>query len=430
MNDVIPPHNLEAERAVLGAMMLDSGDAAYAASILTPHDFYRTGHRVIFQAIVKLMDDDQPVDELLVREKLTQDGNLDQAGGLETLRDLSRDVTAGAFIAQHCTLILEMATRRRIIESCSETLRQCYQPGVTIKELVEQAETAMMAATAERNTDGPKSFAVAITEAMAEVDLETSDESSQVGLQCGHDSVDQLTGGWRKGEFIILAGRPGDGKTSLGMNWSISAAEWNDAHILWFSLEMPRRQMARNALSLMTKMETHTNQVRQLGEDALARLRATAEGGKALPIEIDDAGSLTISALRARARRCHIAWPLDLVIVDYLTLVTGLRVKGATRTEEVGSISNGLKRLARELDVPVMAMAQIARDADGRQPRLRDLRESGSIEQDADKVLFIWRHKNDQHIRKLTLAKNRSGPTGTIELRFDGSKMQYVELEA
>lgn len=430
MIDVIPPHNLEAERAVLGAMMLDSGDAAYAASILTPSDFYRTGHRVVFQALMQLLDEDQPPDELLVREKLEQQGNLDEAGGLETLRDLSRDVTAGAFIAQHTTLILEMATRRRLIHSCTETLRQCYQPGVTVKELIDQAETAMMAATSERNMDGPKPFAVAITEAMAEVDLETSGETGQIGLRCGHGSIDQLTGGWHKGEFIILAGRPGDGKTSLGMNWSISAAEWDDAHILWFSLEMPRRQMARNALSLMTKMETHTNQVRQLGEDALAQLRGTAEGAKALPIEIDDAGSLTISALRARARRCHISWPLDLIVVDYLTLVTGIRARGASRAEEVGTVSKGLKRLAREMDVPVMAMAQLRRDAEGRQPRLTDLKECGDIEQDADKVLFIWRHKSDPHIRKLTLAKNRSGPTGTTELRFDGSKMQYVELEA
>jgi replicative DNA helicase len=429
MNDVIPPHNLEAERAVLGAMMLDAGDAAYAASTMVPADFYRTGHRVVFQAIMQLMDDDQPPDELLVRDKLTQMGSLDEAGGLEMLRDLSRDVTAGAFIAQHATLILEMATRRRLIQSCSETLRQCYQPSVTVKELIDQAETAMMAATGERNTDGPKPFATAVTEAMVEVDLETSGEADQAGLECGHSCVDQLTGGWRKGELIILAGRPGDGKTSLGLNWSIHASEWDDAHILWFSLEMPRRQLARNALSLMTKMETHTNQIRQLGEDAMAQLRGTAEGAKALPIEIDDAGTLTISALRARARRCHLAWPLDLLVVDYLQLVTGIRPRGASRAEEVGTVSKGLKRLARELDVPTIVMAQLRRDAEGRKPKLTDLKECGDIEQDADKVVFIWKHKTDPHIRYITLGKNRNGPTGTVELRFDGAKMQYVEFE-
>lgn len=409
-------------------MMLDATAAATAVSVLVADDFYRTSHKLIYQALAQLWDEDTPPDELLVREQLQLHGNLEAVGGLEALRDLGRDVTSAAFVGEHIRLVQDQALRRRLISACQETLVQCYQPDVAVKDLVDQAETTLMDATGERNTDGPKPFAQAITEAMAEVELETSTDAPQLGLQSGHHSVDALTGGWRKGEFIILAGRPGDGKTSLGMNWSVAAAEYDDAHILWFSLEMPSRQMARNALSLMCRMETHTNQVRNLEPSELSRLRATAEGAKALPIEIDDAGSITISALRARARRCHLAWPLDLVVVDYLTLVTGNRARGASRAEEVGTISKGLKRLAREMDVPVMAMAQLKRDADAREPKLSDLRESGDIEQDADKVLFIWRDKTDTYMRKIKLAKNRSGPTGSTKLRFDGPEMRYVEV--
>ncbi len=425
--DPVPPHDLQAERAVLGAMLLDAEDAATALARLTEDDFYRSAHRVIFKGLRTLVDQAHVPDELVLRDHLEQTGELDQAGGLEGLRDIARDVTSGAFIEEHMQLIQDKAVRRGVVKACKLSLSDAINPGVSTKELVENVESRIMGVTQERGSTGPRPFSQAIDAALAELERELQPGAPQLGLESGHMNIDNLTGGWRPGEFIVVAGRPSDGKSTLAMNWVIHAAELLDCHTLWFSLEMPDRQIARNSLSMMTGLETHTNQVRQLDEQALQKLRGAAQAARALPIELDDSGGLTISQLRARARRCHLRWPLGLIVVDYLTLVTGQRHKGGTRAEEVGNISQGLKRLSRELDAPVLAMAQLKRDADGREPRLSDLKESGDIEQDADKVLFIWKDKGNPACVKISVAKNRNGPTGTTTLRFDREHMKFVQ---
>lgn len=443
-SDPIPPHNPEAERAVLGAMLLDADAASAAIESLKPDDYYRDAHKKIFRALCTLYDQNVVPDELVLREELARTGDLDKAGGLEYLRELSRGVTSAALVEDHVKLVRDSSTLRGLIDAASEALRSCYQPGQPIDHILDEAEKGILKVSESRAAGNIVSIDETLNTALEELRYIMESGGGPLGLTTRFTDLDRYTGGLCKGEFIVLAARTSVGKTTMALNIALDVMVNHEAPVLIFSLEMGRHQLARNLLSMYSKVSFHKLKAGQfITEAEWETVEQAAKVMRTMPLYIDDGGGLTISQLRARARRYHQRHGIKLIIVDYLQLVQSPHGRRENRQIEVTDVSQGMKSLAKELNIPVLVLAQLRRDAEEQPPQLSHLRESGSIEQDADKVILIHgsttkqdetsdsdldygtthrsKHEEDQRpdVLSLRVAKNRSGPTsGPIKLNF------------
>ncbi len=433
----VPPHSLDAEQSVIGALMLDNAAWDQVGDLISETDFYRHGHRLIFHAIESMADAGHPFDVITLSERLGERGELDEVGGLAYLGEVAKNTPSAANIKAYAGIVRERAVLRALIQVGSAIADTAYNPeGRNTEELLEHAEKLVfeIAEKGARHRGGFLPIKELLVEAVDRIDTLFQQDSAITGVATGFSDLDELTSGLQRSDLVIVAGRPSMGKTSFAMNMAEHAAIRDKVPVAVFSMEMPGEQLAMRLMSSLGRIDQHKVRTGKLGDDDWPRLTSAVGLLADAPVFIDDTPALNPTELRARARRLKREHDLGLIVIDYLQL---MQVPGASenRATEISEISRGLKALAKELNVPVIALSQLNRSLEQRpnkRPVMSDLRESGAIEQDADVIVFIYRDEvyNDESPDKGTaeiiVAKQRNGPIGTIRLTFLG---QYTRFE-
>lgn len=442
----LPPQSIEAEEAVLGSILIDRDAIQQIAHFLTPLDFYRQRNGAIYGAMLTIYDRREPVDYLTLVTELQRSGEYDGVGGLAYLSGLLTVVPTSVHVESYAKIVERTAVMRRLITAGARIAAIGYQNQVEVTEALDQAERQIMEVAQRRTTREFEHLSDILHEYLNQIPGADSDETPN-GIKTGFIDLDRLTGGFQRSDLIILAARPSMGKTSLALNLAQNVAipaavrrgdpNAEGGVVAVFSIEMSKSQLAARMLATESTVDSSRLRQGRLGESDWRKLtHAIGILGDA-PIYIDDTPGISIVELRSKARRLHADRPLDLIVVDYLQLITGSGTEN--RVQEVSEISRSLKGLARELHVPVLALSQLSRAVESRTPKipmLSDLRESGSIEQDADLVLFIYREDfydretENKGIAELHLAKHRNGPTGQINLLFMDRTTRFVDLES
>jgi len=432
-----PPHSLEAELSVLGGLMLDPDAWERVADRITEDDFYRRDHRLIFRALQSLADADQPRDVVTVAEWLDKHALLDDVGGLAYLGRVAADTPTAANIVAYADIVREHAIKRQLIEVGTDIAQSAYQPdGRDSRQLLEEAEQKVFR-IAEQGSRQRKGFAPIkglLTLAVERIQTLYEQDEPITGLPTGFDDFDAMTSGLQKGDLVIVAGRPSMGKTTFAMNIGENVAIRTKKTVAVFSMEMPGEQLALRMMSSLGRIDQHRVRTGKLEDEDWPRLTSAVVMLSEAPIFIDDTPALSPTELRARARRLKKEHGLGLIIIDYLQL---MQVPGNSenRAAEISEISRSLKALAKELDVPVIALSQLNRSLEQRpnkRPVMSDLRESGAIEQDADLIVFIYRDEvyhpdsADKGIAEIIIGKQRNGPIGTVRLTFLGKYTQFA----
>ena len=419
---LLPPNDLEAEQSVLGAMLVNPNAIAAVAELLTADDFYRDTHRLIYRAVLTLYDRGQEVDVVTLSAQLERDSVLDRAGGREFVHTLAEFVPAAANAAHYAGIVREQSVLRAFIRVGNEIAEMGYQHPGDLPTLLDLCEQKVFAIQQQRRVAEFQHIRDVLVRNFEYLD-EMEKERGISGVASGFEGIDRLTGGFQKANLIVLAARPGMGKTSLALNIAQNIAVQGQAPVAIFSLEMSARELGERMMCSSARVSSHRVRTGTLSGDDYAKLVQAAGELEKADIFIDDTAGLNMFELRAKARRLQTKQPLSLVIVDYLQLMSG-DTRAENRQQEVSNISRAMKQLARELEVPVIAVSQLNRSPEARadrEPQLADLRESGAIEQDADMVMFIYEDPSDpssKGIVKLKIAKNRNGPTDTIRLGF------------
>lgn len=431
------PANVEAEEAVLGALLIDPNAILRVAPRLRPEDFYVERHAWIYEAMLKVHDRGEPIEVLTLAEELRRDGRLTEVGGVGTLVALTQRVPTSVHAEYYAQLVEEAAIRRRLMEAAQEIARLAYQGSGDVQELLDQAEQLIFAINAEREHRDLRHLSKAMEALMDHLEQIQASEGEILGVPTGLRDLDVLLGGLQKSDLILLAARPGVGKTSLALNIALNAAVRFRRHVAFFSLEMSAEQLALRLLSTLTGIDSQKLRRGEISEREWADLLEAAAVLAQADFYVDDTPAISVMELRSKARRLHSEIRLDLVIVDYLQLMQS-DLRTDNRVQEISYISRSLKALAREMNVPVLALSQLSRGVEQRhnkRPILSDLRESGSLEQDADVVLFLYRDDyyyedtDKPNIAEIRVAKHRHGPTGTIEVYFDKAHTRFVDLE-
>jgi replicative DNA helicase len=429
-----PPHNREAEEAVLGSLLQDREAVGDVIEILTVEDFYVIGHQVLFKILIELFDQGTGVDLTIVGDVLLKRGELDRVGGALELARLVERVPSSANVSYHAQIVRERAMQRRLIDAARRILEEARAGGRTIEQMVDAAEQVIFE-VARRNVGGEATdLRTLMKETLFALDQRRGGELA--GVRTHYPELDDRLSGLQGGQMIVLAARPSVGKTSFALNISLRAATLNDppTPVAIFSLEMPRHALAQNLLACHARIDSHLLRKGMLDHEGLERISHAAAELSSAPIFIDDTPGMSSLQMRAKARRLKASQGIGLVVIDYLQLVPGPSAE--SRQQEISQISMSLKQLARELEIPVIAISQLNRSVDAREdhrPRMSDLRESGSIEQDADVVLFLYREdyydggKNPQTQNQATcmIAKNRNGPIGDFKLTFIPENVRF-----
>ena len=433
----VPPHSLEAEQSVIGGLMLVNRAWDDVADIINEQDFYRHDHALILRSINALSEAGQPYDLVTVSEWLGARGELDSIGGLAYLSILANDTPTAVNIKAYANIVREYSILRSLIQGGNEISASAYNSdGKPSKQLVDEAERKVFQIADQRagNRQGFEAINDLLGRAVKRVEEMYRSDTTLTGIATGFSDFDAKTSGLQKSDLIIIAGRPSMGKTSFAMNLAENAALHNDHSVAVFSMEMPGEQLALRMMSSLGRIDSHSLRTGKLDDQDWPRLISSVSMLSKAKLFIDDTAALTPTELRARTRRLKREHGLDLVIVDYLQL---MQVGGSTenRATEISEISRSLKALAKELEVPIVALSQLNRSVEQRpdkRPVMSDLRESGSIEQDADVILFIYRDEvyndesADKGIAEIIIRKQRNGPIGTVRLSFLG---QYTRFE-
>ncbi len=435
---LVPPHSLEAEQSVLGALLIDTTTWDQVADIVVAEDFYRPDHRLIFQALAELVAAGRPGDVVTVAEQLERRGRLTDAGGLAYLGTLARDTPTAANARSYAQIVRERALLRRLIEAGREIASSVFSDdGLSARDLVDRAEGLVfeIAEQGARGREGAVRVSALLPPLIDKIDEWHTNPNKLRGLASGFADFDAKTGGLRPGDLVVVAGRPSMGKTTLAVNMAEFAAVSPDtkASVAIFSMEMPAEQLVTRMLSSIGHVPLNSIRTGRISDDDWVRITAATSQLSEARIFIDETPALTPTELRARARRIKREHGLDLVVVDYLQL---MQVPGTkeNRATEIAEISRGLKVLAKELALPVIALSQLNRGVEQREkkkPVMSDLRESGGIEQDADMILLIYRDEvydkdtTKKGIAEIDLAKHRNGETGTFLLTFQGQYTRF-----
>ncbi|MGB5512698.1 MAG: replicative DNA helicase [Woeseiaceae bacterium] len=432
-----PPNSIEAEQALIGGLMLNAQAWDKVADVVVADDFYRKDHKLIFKAIGSLIEDGSPCDVVTVSEYLDGRGELEQAGGLEYLATLANETGGAANARAYAKILRERSTLRALIDAGNEISGSAFaSDGRTASQVLDDAER-MVFAIAEKGSRGKKglqSLKQILPETVDRIDLLHQSEGSITGVSSGYTEFDKLTAGLQPGELIIVAGRPSMGKTTFAVNIAENAAIGSKVPTAIFSMEMPAQQLAFRMISSLGRVDQTHLRTGNFPDEDWSRINTAVQLMSDAPIFIDDTPSMSPTEIRARARRLHREHGLGLIVIDYLQL---MQVEGSkeNRATEISEISRGLKALAKELSVPVIALSQLNRSVEQRQdkrPVMSDLRESGAIEQDADLICFIYREEvyNPETPRKgvadVAIAKQRNGPIGDFLLTFVG---RYTKFE-
>jgi len=440
----IPPQAPDLEEAVLGAMMLENDRLAEVIEILKPEAFYKETHKYIFLAIQRLFGNNQPVDILTVTEELRQSGELELVGGPYYITMLTNRVASAANIEFHSRIILQKYIQRELIRVSSEIIRDAYEDTTDVFDLLDKAETGLFSISESSIGKSYMDMQSIIKEAIKEINAGREHEGQLRGVGSGFSELDRITSGWQKSDLIIIASRPGMGKTAFALTMARNAAVDFKKPVAVFSLEMSAIQLVTRLISSETEIPQEKLRKGTMADFEWEQLNAKITSLIDAPLFIDDTAALSIFDLRAKCRRLKARHNIQLIIVDYLQLMQGNQDTKGNREQEISSISRALKSLSKELDVPVIALSQLSRAPEKRsaaaKPILSDLRESGSIEQDADMVLFIYRpeyYKIDvdetgestSGMAELSISKNRNGPLKDVKLKFISKFAKFVDLE-
>jgi replicative DNA helicase len=428
----VPPQNLEAEESVLGAMMLSSEAIADVVELLQPEDFYRGSNARIYEALRGIYAKGEPVDLITAVETLKRQGILDEVGGPLYLRDLVEEVPTPASAGHYAKIVAQTALLRRLISASADIMEMAYAAPEDPENVADQAEQRIYDVARREDRDEVAILRDLVDQAMIDLESIQNRDSAYTGLPTGFRDLDDQTSGLQPGNLIVIAARPGVGKSSLAMNMATNVSVTGKS-VAVFSLEMSRFEIGMRVLCAEARVPWDRIRNKRVGPQDWQNVVHAAERLHAAPLNIVDSGNVNIVDIRAKARRMRTSRSgLDLIIVDYLQLMTSPNQRRPdNRQQEVAEISRSLKLLAKELGIPVVALSQLNRNPESRadkRPQLSDLRESGAIEQDSDLVMFIHRDDNDpEHKREseLIIAKHRNGPTGSIKLHFEPSLTQF-----
>jgi len=439
-NNKTQPNNIEAEMSLLGAILIDADSLVKIADSVNEDDFYDPKHKRIFSAIINLYNDHDAIDVLTLSDTLRNNGNLEMIGGSSYLTELTNYVPTASHIDQYAEIVIQKALRRRLIHASKEMAELGYDETKKLNELVEEAEARLFDVSKQHVKQDIISLEDVLAASFDRLDELHKDKGKIRGVPTGYKDLDNVLAGFQPSDLVILAARPSMGKTALALNFAHNIAIQSAQPVLIFSLEMSKEQLVDRLLSMESGVDAWALRTGNLNDSDFEKIGHAMGTLSEAQIYIDDSPGITISDLRTKARREAHKRPLGLIIVDYLQLMSGGSRFGGdgNRVQEISEISRGLKGVARELNVPILALSQLSRSVESRHPQipqLADLRESGSIEQDADVVAFIYReeyYNPDTERKKITdifIKKHRNGPTGGVELYFDNEKQRFRPID-
>lgn len=443
----LPPQAIDMEEAVLGALMIEKDALSAVADILKPDSFYKEAHQRIYSAIITLFVDSEPIDLLTVTSKLRSTGELEIIGGAAYITELTSKINSAANIEYHARIISQAAIKRELITISSEIQKEAFEDTTDVFKLLDRTEQALFQISESNIKKNYADMGALMRIALDELDKKKDNQDGLTGVPSGFSSLDRLTSGWQKTELVILAARPGMGKTAFVVSALRNAAVEFNMPVAIFSLEMSSVQLVNRLISAEAEIDSEKIRKGNLAPHEWAQIHHRISRLTNAPIFIDDTPALSILELRAKCRRLKAQHDIQMIVIDYLQLMTGDTggKHSGNREQEIASISRSLKNLAKELDVPVIALSQLSRAVETRggekRPQLSDLRESGSIEQDADMVLFLYRPEyygitqddtgnSVAGIGEVIVAKNRGGSLDTVQLRFVGKFTKFSDLDA
>jgi len=434
----VPPQNIDAEKSLLGAVLIDEETLADITEHVTQKDFYEKRHGMIYDAMMRLYEKRKPVDLLTLTDELKRKKELEDVGGSAYLTELTNYVPTSAHAESYAEIVAQKAVRRRLIKASGEISEMGFNEDSTTQELLQQAEAELFAVSDQSLKQDLVSIETILTDSFDRMEELHRNKGQLRGVRTGYRDLDNMTAGLQRSDLIILAARPAMGKTTLVTNLAYNVATIAKQSVLFFSLEMSKEQLVDRMLADASGVDAWNIRTGNLSEDDFSKLSDAMGEMAEAPIYIDDTPGVSVLEMRTKARRAAHEAPLGLIIVDYLQLMQGSGRDSGNRVQEVSEISRGLKLLARELNVPVIALSQLSRSVESRTPQipqLSDLRESGSIEQDADIVMFIYREAyynpdtDRENITDLIIAKHRNGPTGKVELYFHPERLRFMSLD-
>ncbi|WP_273123553.1 replicative DNA helicase [Metabacillus sp. HB246100] len=437
LGDRIPPHNIEAEQAVLGAIFLQPASLTLASELLIPEDFYRAAHQKIYNAMLDLSDKGEPVDLVTVTTELADVNLLEEIGGVSYLSDLANSVPTAANIEYYSKIVEEKSILRRLIRTATTIAQDGYSREDEVEVVLNEAEKTIMEVAQRKNAGAFKNIKDVLVETYDNIELLHDNKGDVTGIPTGFTELDRMTAGFQRNDLIIVAARPSVGKTAFALNIAQNVATKTDENVAIFSLEMGADQLVMRMLCAEGNIDAQRLRTGSLTSDDWGKLTMAMGSLSNSGIYIDDTPGIRVSEIRSKCRRLKQEAGLGMILIDYLQLIQGSG-RSDNRQQEVSEISRTLKELARELKVPVIALSQLSRGVEQRQdkrPMMSDIRESGSIEQDADIVAFLYRddyydkESENKNIIEIIIAKQRNGPVGTVSLAFVKEYNKFVNLE-
>lgn len=432
----VPPHDIEAEQAVLGCMITDKDAVIAAVETLSEEDFYREDNKLIYKAIMNLYNRAEPIDVITLKAELSSIGKFDAVGGLEYLVELPEKVPTTSNVDKYIKIVEEKSTLRTLIKTANDIITNSYDPTQEVESIMDGAEKKIFGIMQKKNQEGYASIKDILVDSFTELEELYNRKQHVTGVPTGFIDLDNRTAGLHNSDLVLVAARPAMGKSAFALNIATNAALSANTGVAIFSLEMSKEQMANRILGSVAMVDGNSIRTGRIADDDWIKL-ATASGELSKTgIVIDDTPGISVMEIRAKCRKLKMEKDIGLVIIDYLQLVQGSS-KSSSREQEIAEISRSLKILAKEINVPVIALSQLSRAPEQRpdhRPMLSDLRESGSIEQDADIVMFLYRDDyynpdtEKKNVAEVIIAKHRAGSTGTVELAWQGSYTKFANL--
>ena len=433
----VPPQDIEAEQAILGCMLTDKDAVISAIEVLKEDDFYREDNKAIYSAILSLYSRSEPIDIITVKAELVEAGNFERIGGLEYLAELPDRVPTTANVEKYIKIVSEKATLRSLIQTSNELIALGYDESEDVDNIMDMAEKKVFDLSQKKSVKGYSALKDVLVGSFAELEKLYNQKGNVTGITTGFIDLDNKTAGLHNSDLIIIAARPAMGKSAFAINIATNAAIKANVPVVIFNLEMSKEQVGNRILCSEAMVDSNKIRTGQIEDEDWMKLATTLGELSEAPIYIDDTPGISIMEIRAKCRKLKIEKNIGLIVIDYLQLIQGTGKKNASREQEISEISRSLKILAKELDVPVIALSQLSRTAekrDDKRPMLSDLRESGAIEQDADIVMFLYRddyYNEDtekKNVAEVILAKHRGGSTGTVELAWMPSFTKFANL--
>ena len=433
----VPPHDLDAEQAVIGSMLTDADAVANSIEVLKPEDFYRADNRIIYEAMFNLYNRSEPIDIITVKAELESMGRFEQVGGLEYLAGLPDKVPTTANVQKYINIVEEKSKLRDLIKTANDIIELGYDPTEDVDDIMENVEKKVFNLTQGKNQKGYSAIKDVLVDSFTQLEELYNRKQHITGVPSGFADLDYRTAGFHGSELILVAARPAMGKSAFALNIATNAAVRADVPVAIFNLEMSKEQLVNRILCSEAMVDSNKVRTGKLEEEDWSKLAEAIGPLSASNIYIDDTPGISITEIRAKCRKLQVEKHIGMVIIDYLQLIQGTNKRGGSREQEISEISRSLKIMAKELDVPVIALSQLSRAVEQRpdhKPMLSDLRESGAIEQDADIVMFLYRDdyynpdSEKKNIAEVIIAKHRGGSTGSVDLRWFGSYTKFTNL--